>query len=95
MSDYVNFTFQLLKEEVGKNKTNKKILGMPAWKDITRENHKNYIKKEHNGHAILTGKMSGITVFEYFCLLFLLYNALSLFREVFLYFFHSNFSYIP
>jgi hypothetical protein len=65
MSSYVNFTFQSLKEEVGKNKTNKKILGMPAWKDITRENHKNYIKKEHKGHAILTGKMSGITVFDF------------------------------
>jgi hypothetical protein len=65
MLDYVNFTFQSLKEEVGKNKTNKKILGMPAWKDITRENHKNYIKKEHKGHAILTGKMSGITVFDF------------------------------
>ena len=65
MSDYVNFTFQSLKEEVGKNKTNKKILGMPAWKDITKENHKNYIKKEHKGHAILTGKMSGITVFDF------------------------------
>ena len=65
MSSYVNFTFQSLKEEVGKNKTIKKILGMPAWKDITRENHKNYIKKEHKGHAILTGKMSGITVFDF------------------------------
>jgi len=65
MSSYVNFTFQSLKEEVGKNKINKKILGMPAWKDITRENHKNYIKKEHKGHAILTGKMSGITVFDF------------------------------
>ena len=65
MSDYVNFTFQTLKEEVGKNKTNKKILGMPAWKDITRENHKNYIKKEHKGHAILTGKISGITIFDF------------------------------
>jgi hypothetical protein len=65
MEDFVNFTFQALKEEVGKNKTNKKILGMPAWKEITRENHKNYIKKEHKGHAILTGKMSGITIFDF------------------------------
>jgi hypothetical protein len=65
MSDYVNFTFQSLEEEVGKTKINKKILGMPSWKNITRENHKNYIKKEHKGHAILTGKMSGITIFDF------------------------------
>ena len=65
-SEFVNFTFEKLYEVEQKNgKIDKEMKGMPSWKKISKDNHKQYIKPKHTGHAIITGKMSNITVFDF------------------------------
>jgi hypothetical protein len=62
----VHFTFTGIKTELNKDKIEKKIpVGMPIWKKITTDNFTQYIDTKHKGHAIITGKMSGITVFDF------------------------------
>lgn len=39
--------------------------GMPKWRDITKDNFKDFIKPTHSALAIITGKMSGITVIDF------------------------------
>jgi len=66
MDGLINFTFTRLYEETDKKgKINKKMIGMPNWNSITDCNHSKYIKSNHTGHAVITGKMSNITVFDF------------------------------
>lgn len=64
--EFVNFTFERLFEKLNaKGEAKKEMIGMPSWRQITKENYKEYIYKNHKGHAIITGRMSGITVFDF------------------------------
>jgi len=64
--NFVHFTFKGIATELNKDKIEKKIpIGMPVWKQINADNFTQYIDTKHKGHAIITGKMSGITVFDF------------------------------
>lgn len=39
--------------------------GMPNWRSITKDNFRDFIKPTHSAMAIITGKMSGITVIDF------------------------------
>lgn len=65
-SEFVNFTFEKLFEVQQKNgKIEKEIKGMPSWKKINKDNHNQFINPNYTGHAIITGKISNITVFDF------------------------------
>ena len=38
---------------------------MPNWREITKDNKQHYTNKNHHGKAIVTGELSGITVFDF------------------------------
>ena len=60
--EFVEVSFEkLFEEQDKKGKINKKIIGMPSWKNVT----KSRINEEHTGRVVLTGKISGITVFDF------------------------------
>jgi hypothetical protein len=60
--EFVQMSFERLTEEQDKKgETKKKVIGMPSWKNIT----KSKINEEHTGRCVLTGKISGITVFDF------------------------------
>ena len=54
--NFIGFSFYKISYESGK----KKLTGMPAWKQYT-ENH---INPNHSAFAILTGKLSGVTIID-------------------------------
>jgi hypothetical protein len=60
--EFVEMSFECLTEERDKKgKINKKIIGMPSWKNVT----KSRINEDYTGRVVLTGKISGITVFDF------------------------------
>jgi P4 family phage/plasmid primase-like protien len=60
--EFVEVSFEkLFEEQDKKGKINKTMLGMPSWKKITQTQ----INKKHTGRCVLTGKISGITVFDF------------------------------
>ena len=61
--EFVEVSFEKLFEELNKKgKINKTMQGMPrGWEKITQTQ----INKRHTGRAVLTGKISGITVFDF------------------------------
>ena len=62
MSNYVMFSFSAIKTVVNKDGIEKKqLVGMPLWKKITTTT----IHPEHKAFAIITGHLSGITVFDF------------------------------
>ena len=61
INSFTSFTFPCIKMENGK----KKPIGMPSWREINEDNYKEYINKDHHCRAIITGKLSGITVLDF------------------------------
>lgn len=61
----VSFSFKLVEELNQKNNKSKKVMyEQSAWKNINLDNYTDHIKNHHNGIAIITGKISGVTVFD-------------------------------
>ena len=64
--NFIVFTFSGISTQMHPNGQEKKIpLGMPKHADITKENFKNFINKNHKGCAIRTGEISNITVLDF------------------------------
>ena len=64
--NFVKFTFPKITTEINaKGVEKKKVNNLPKWKEITRENYNKYIKPQHTGHAIITGKISNISAFDF------------------------------
>ena len=64
--EFITFTFENI--ELHKNNQGvfkKKPIGMPNWRNITAENYKKYNRIHHKGFAVLTGKLSNITVLDF------------------------------
>ena len=61
INSFTSFTFPCIKMENGK----KTPIGMPSWREINEDNYKEYINKDHHCRAIITGKLSGITVLDF------------------------------
>jgi hypothetical protein len=60
------FTFEGLTAEINdKGKDVKKAHGFPTWKSINRNNFTEYLYYHHRGLAVMTGKMSNITGFDF------------------------------
>ena len=63
---YVFFTFPRIATFLNKeNIEKKKPIGLPNWKTINIKNYREFHDNGHTGFAIITGKMSGITVFDF------------------------------
>ena len=66
MSDFVRFTFSKIYTEINaKGIEKKKASNLPKWKEINRDNFRDYIKPKHTAHAVITGEMSNITVIDF------------------------------
>jgi len=66
MTAFLKFTFEGISMEMnGTGEYKKKPVGMPAWRQITADNASKYVASNHKGHAIITGKPSGITVIDF------------------------------
>ena len=64
--DFIGFSFKNITTSLDKDgKEKKKLNGMPNWRKITRENWKNFVNKSHDGFAIITGKISGVSVLDF------------------------------
>jgi phage/plasmid-associated DNA primase len=64
--DFIYYTFPCIKTELNKDGIEKKKpINMPNWKNITRDNYKDYVQDAHHCRAVLTGIMSGITVIDF------------------------------
>jgi hypothetical protein len=65
--NFTVFTFKAITTDINKHGIEKKTpLGMPVWKQINRDNFRNYIDTQNDmGTAIITGKMSGISVIDF------------------------------
>jgi len=62
MDGYVVFSFPAIKTIINKDGIEKKQqVGMPLWKNITSTT----IQKGHSAFAVITGHLSGITVFDF------------------------------
>ena len=60
------FTFEGLTAEINdKGKVVKKAHGFPNWKSINQNNFTEYLYYHHRGLAVMTGKMSNITGFDF------------------------------
>lgn len=65
-SNFCGFSFQGITTQLNKQGVEKKkIINMTNWKQINRKNYKQFIKPSHKGFAVITGKLSGITVFDF------------------------------
>jgi len=63
---FIGFTFKNITTALNKEGEEKKTLnGIPNWRKITRENWKNYVNKSHDGFAIITGEVSGLSVLDF------------------------------
>jgi hypothetical protein len=63
---FVRFTFSKISTYLNaKGVEKKRPIQMPDWKHITRENYQDYIKPKHTAHAIITGEISNVTVFDF------------------------------
>jgi hypothetical protein len=65
--NFTLFTFKGIETNINsRGEEKKKPLGMPVWKQINQDNFKDYIDiKNDTGVAIITGKMSGISVIDF------------------------------
>lgn len=64
--NYINFTFSGITTVINKQGEEKKqLIGLPTWKNITKDNYKKYSCSEHHGHAIICGSISNITVLDF------------------------------
>jgi hypothetical protein len=66
LEEFVKFSFSELTTFINeKGEEKKKMCKPPAWKTITKDNYKNYLKNNDKAFATITGEMSGITVFDF------------------------------
>jgi hypothetical protein len=65
--NFTLFTFKGIATNINNNGIEKKTpLGMPVWKQINRDNFRDYIDTHNDeGTAIITGKISGISVLDF------------------------------
>jgi len=65
--NFTIFTFKGIETNINsRGEEKKKPIGMPVWKQINQDNFRNYIDmKNDTATAIITGKMSGITVIDF------------------------------
>jgi len=65
-ANYTFFTFAGIRTELNKEgEEKKKPIGMPNWREVNKNNYKQYINNDHHGLAIICGEMSGITIFDF------------------------------
>ena len=65
-NQFVVFTFKGITTTINNHNEEKKVpLGMPSWKQINKDNFKTYCKKNDKGFALITGKISQITVIDF------------------------------
>jgi hypothetical protein len=63
---FVGFTFKGITTALNKDGEEKKTLvKIPNWRKITKENWKNFVDKSHDGYAIITGEISGVSVLDF------------------------------
>ena len=63
---FIVFTFSNIKTELNKQgEEKKKPLGMPAWKNINKENFKEFINLNDKAAGLITGAISNITVLDF------------------------------
>jgi phage/plasmid-associated DNA primase len=63
---FIGFTFGGITTSIKKTGAESKdFKGMPNWRNITRENWKNFCNKSHSGYAIITGELSGVSVIDF------------------------------
>jgi hypothetical protein len=63
---FVGFTFKNITTALNaEGEEKKKMNKMPNWLKITKENWKNFVDKSHDGFAIITGEISGISVLDF------------------------------
>lgn len=63
---FIGFTFKSITTSLNAEGEEKKSLnGIPNWRKITRENWKNFVNKSHDGFAIITGEVSGVSVLDF------------------------------
>ena len=63
---FIGFSFKSITTSLNKKgEEKKKINGMPKWDTINKENWKNFVNKSHDGFAIITGEISGISVLDF------------------------------
>ena len=64
--DFIIFTFSGITTYLNnRGEEKKKPIGMPTWKNITKDNFLDYTKESDKGIALITGVMSGITVIDF------------------------------
>jgi hypothetical protein len=64
--EFIYYTFPKIDMYLNsKGEEKKRPVGMPNWRDIDENNYKKFINKDHHCRAILTGKISDITVIDY------------------------------
>ena len=64
--EFTFFTFDRSEEVLDNNKKKKKnAVNLPKWTNITRENYKQYVNKNHKAIAILTGKISNLNILDF------------------------------
>jgi hypothetical protein len=65
-NDFIGFTFKGITTALNKEGIEKKTLNkMPNWRKINKENWKNFVNKSHDGFAIITGEVSGVSVLDF------------------------------
>ena len=65
-SQFVTFTFPKITTKLNPKGVEKKVTNnLPKWKEITKENFTKFNKATHTGHAVITGELSNITVFDF------------------------------
>jgi phage/plasmid-associated DNA primase len=63
---FVKFSFSKITTYINKNgEEKKKMCSPPEWKNITKDNYKEYLNPKDKAFATITGEMSGITVFDF------------------------------
>jgi hypothetical protein len=63
---FVVFTFKNITTYLNnRGEEKKKPNQMPSWKEITNDNFQDYIHSDNKGVALITGKMSGISVIDF------------------------------
>nr|WPF46839.1 MAG: hypothetical protein [Lake Baikal virophage 14] len=63
---FIGFSFKSITTKLNKDGIEKKkINGMPKWENINKENWKNFVNKSHDGFAIITGEVSGVSVLDF------------------------------
>ena len=66
LEQFITFTFSKINTSLNKSGVEKKkLIGLPEWKNITIDNYLEYNNKSHHATAIITGKISGVTVLDY------------------------------